>query len=82
MNFPEFSFHANVKATISIVHSDAKTELLWIAEYERRGLNMAMGLLEDELAQGKMVGALRLFIDVTDLYGQVYLLKDIGTRTR
>lgn len=43
---------------------------------------MAMGLLEDELAQGKMVGALRLFIDVTDLYGQVYLLKDIGTRTR
>jgi hypothetical protein len=57
-------------------------ELLRIAEYERRGLEMAMALLGEELRNDELMGALRVFVNVTDLYGQIYLLKDVGTRTR
>jgi hypothetical protein len=61
---------------------DPKEELLWLAGYERRGLEMAVGMLEEELkGDARLVGALRLFVRVTDLYGQIYVLRDVGTRT-
>jgi hypothetical protein len=61
---------------------DPKEELLWLAGYERRGLEMAVGMLEEELkGDERLVGALRLFVRVTDLYGQIYVLRDVGTRT-
>ncbi|KUI56675.1 Copalyl diphosphate synthase [Cytospora mali] len=85
VNFPEFFFRAAGTATAApttTVHESAKAELMWIAEYERRGLEMAMKLLEEELGRGELMGALYLFIDVTDLYGQIYVLEDVGTRTQ
>ncbi|KUI74130.1 Copalyl diphosphate synthase [Cytospora mali] len=84
VNFPEFFFRVDRTATAapSTVHDSAKAELMWIAEYERRGLEMAMKLLEEELGRGELMGALHLFIDVTDLYGQIYVLEDVGTRTQ
>ncbi|KAI1345533.1 hypothetical protein F5Y01DRAFT_323101 [Xylaria sp. FL0043] len=86
VNFPEFSRRpgatlAQGTTSASIAIDDAKSELLWIAEYERRGLDTAMKLLEKELGPGELIDAIRVFIDVTDLYGQIYILKDIGTRT-
>jgi len=79
VGFPEFWDRAGKAALTS---DDAKSELLWIAEYERRGLDIAMTLLEEELGPGDLMSAMRMFVDVTDLYGQIYMLKDVGTRTR
>ncbi|KAK8002567.1 hypothetical protein PG989_002286 [Apiospora arundinis] len=64
--------------------SSAKSELLWIAEYERRGLDAAKSLLASELggAQSHLMRAFRMFVDVTDLYGQLYVLMDVGARTQ
>ncbi|CAN8100051.1 unnamed protein product [Discula destructiva] len=60
-----------------------KHVLMWIAEYERRGLNMAMAELKDLCGTDKAVlSALRLFIDVTDLFGQIYVQRDIASRMK
>ncbi|OTB18376.1 hypothetical protein K445DRAFT_309112 [Daldinia sp. EC12] len=82
VNFPEFFSRAGKAVDPSIQRGYAKAELLWIADYERRGLDVAMGLLEEELGCSELAGALRLFINVTDLYGQIYVLEDVGIRTR
>lgn len=83
LNFPEFFFRAS-RNNLTIAKQDitAKEDLLWVAEYERQGLNVAMEQLERELGDGDFLRALRIFIDVTDLYGQLYMLKDVGIRTR
>ncbi|OTA91600.1 hypothetical protein M434DRAFT_397117 [Hypoxylon sp. CO27-5] len=61
-----------------------RSKLLWVAEYERRGLNAALAELENELVDSgnnrEVIDAMKLFIDVTDLYGQVYLIKDMTPR--
>ncbi|KAI0444326.1 hypothetical protein F4803DRAFT_573310 [Xylaria telfairii] len=79
-NFPEFtSLPSNDTAHDTLSH--IKSELLWVAEYERRGLEASLDILGKELADGNqqhVVDGLRFFIDITDLFGQVYVLKDIG----
>lgn len=107
LNFPEFTStstptpttqghkrkrdHTNEKDGSEDGVKGPKDELLWLASYERRGLETATELLEAELELGgdgnaknarRLVGALRLFVRVTDLYGQIYVLRDVGTRTR
>ncbi|KAI0505316.1 hypothetical protein F5B22DRAFT_639984 [Xylaria bambusicola] len=93
LDFPEFSRGIKTPipgqdTTMSFSSSllsapeKAKAELLWIAEYERRGLETAMKLLAEELGPGELIDALEMLVDVTDLYGQIYAVKDIGTRTR
>ncbi|KAM0195926.1 hypothetical protein ACHAPC_000416 [Botrytis cinerea] len=79
VGFPEFWDRGG---KVAFVSDDVKSELLWVAEYERRGLDTAMTLLERELGPGDLINALRMFVDVTDLYGQIYVLKDVGTRTQ
>lgn len=81
VNFPEFSLRQAQPAGIAASRS-ASMDLMWIAEYERRGLEGAMKALEEELEPSELLGALRVFVNVTDLYGQIYVLKDIGTRTK
>lgn len=87
VNFPEFFYRVAGTASATTAAPEAmpesaKADLFWIAEYERRGLETAMKSLEEELGRGELAGALRLFVDVTDLYGQIYVLEDVGTRTR
>lgn len=41
-----------------------------------------MKLLGQELGDGNFMKCLRIFVDVTDFYGQIYILKDIGLRTQ
>lgn len=85
-NFPEFhletfSYH---RAGVEIWDKSAKGDLLWIADYERHGVQTALTLLATELGslQKHVIDPLKLFINVTDLYGQIYVLRDIGTRTK
>ncbi|TRX93456.1 hypothetical protein FHL15_005731 [Xylaria flabelliformis] len=82
INFPEFVPHFS-DGTGHDNLSYAKSELLWVAEYERRGVETSLNILANELADGNqrhIVDELRFFINITDLFGQVYVLKDVGLR--
>ncbi|OTB17444.1 hypothetical protein K445DRAFT_310851 [Daldinia sp. EC12] len=80
LNFPEFAGFAKNE------EQQAKAQLMNIAEYERRCLDVALSELENEIlggnggSKGKWMGAIKLFVNVTDLYGQIYVVKDIATR--
>ncbi|QDS74818.1 hypothetical protein FKW77_002408 [Venturia effusa] len=72
VNFPEF---------VGEDDRVLKDELFAIAEYERMGLDMAMDRLR-ELTGSRREGravmkGVELFVDVTDVYGQMYVLRDI-----
>ncbi|KAG6355250.1 hypothetical protein INS49_004332 [Diaporthe citri] len=65
----------------------SKTQLMWIAEYERQGMEAAMARLEGDVGGGNRLGreildAVRLFISVTDLYGEIYVIRDITNRVK
>jgi hypothetical protein len=62
----------------------AKAELLWIVGYERCGLETALARLEDELGSRdkSTINSIKMFINLTNLYGEIYMLKDIGTHTK
>ena len=98
LNFPEFDRgvgdHGATKSrerAIREIHRDPefrlsdddekKKELLWLAEYERQCLSLAMKNLE-EILPGNTVEDLRLFIGVTDLYGQMYVVQDLTSRIK
>lgn len=81
--FPEFFSRRDTTAagkSVTAAYGDVKAELLWIAEYERRGLTTALESLGKELGPGWTMQSLRFFVDLTDLYGQIYVLEDVGTR--
>lgn len=76
VNFPEFVSGGGDDSDRSL-----KDELFAIAEYERMGLGMAMGRLKELTGvrrEGeRLMKAVELFVDVTDVYGQIYVLRDI-----
>jgi hypothetical protein len=67
-----------------------KYELFRLAEYERACLDEAQRRLEGEMLQtGPMhkatkakLAVWRLFCDVTDLHGQIYVVRDIASRIK
>ena len=70
-----------------------KAALLQLAEYERTGLDGAMNRIEEEIKghRGNATVAKsgrrnlmiwKMFCDVTDLYGQIYCVKDIASRMK
>ena len=59
--------------------SRKKEDLFWLAEYERQCLDLAMQKLEAEVGAEAM-NAVRLFVNVTDLCGQIYVSKDVTNR--
>lgn len=65
----------------------SKAQLMWVAEYERRGMEAAMKRLEEEIGGDNRLGreildAVRLFISVTDLYGEIYVIRDLTNRVK
>lgn len=62
-------------------HKDAhaKKMLLDVAAYERSCVENAMTELGKYVEQGVM-DAVRVFIEVTDLYGQIYIVRDLTAR--
>ncbi|KAK3951397.1 hypothetical protein QBC32DRAFT_215092 [Pseudoneurospora amorphoporcata] len=81
VNFAEFHIAGggtcSSQGLLGEEESRVKEELMWIAEYERRGLERSMGELEGLVGTEEME-KVRLFLDVTDLYGQIYVVRDIG----
>jgi hypothetical protein len=65
----------------AVLERRAKKDLLWLAEYERECMRMAMRRLERRVGDSAMT-ALRLFVNVTDLYGQIYMSRDIASRMK
>lgn len=58
-----------------------KRRLLALAEWERKGLERAVEELERcPQTDVRLMGALKVFVDVTDLFGQVYVVKDLASR--
>ena len=57
-----------------------KNQLLQIAQHERQCMLAALKKLEPGL-KGEHGRSLGLFVDVTDLFGQIYVAKDIGVVT-
>ena len=79
VNFPEFG--AGVGEVGGDVETRLKGDLLWIAEYERECLGMVVRRLEG-MVGGKVREALGVFVGVTDLFGQIYVARDIGSRMK
>lgn len=79
VNFPEF--HCD---QLEVEHTDGQPEdkarrtLLEIANYERECLDLAMNRLRPEIT-ARARKALKVFVDVTDLYGQIYMVRDINS---
>ncbi|KAJ3580527.1 hypothetical protein NPX13_g34 [Xylaria arbuscula] len=79
-NFSEFSAPYSLRSNGTDSRAKAKEDLLWLARYEEKGLAMALDLLGEELRDDNLMSHLRFFVNVTELYGQIYVLKDVGTR--
>lgn len=56
-----------------------KKDLLALTEYERECLDLALTGLKKEVSS-EVMERIMLFVDVTNLYGQIYLARDIGIR--
>ncbi|KAI1127659.1 Copalyl diphosphate synthase [Nemania abortiva] len=89
INFPEY------QPTISNITNEVgvntqKCALFDLAEYERACLNDALRRLAEMIrgtgnvkldrAKDRQMDIWRMFCDVTDLYGQIYVVRDIGSR--
>ena len=87
VNFPEFHEYtrmgtAKYEATIEKDGQRLKEELMWIAEYERTCMSMTAEKFEEVGLEERTKHILRVFIDVTDLYGQIYVARDIASRMK
>jgi hypothetical protein len=60
---------------------EAERALWAVARLERENLDRCLERLEKLMAPG-MLKVLRVFVDVTDLFGQIYVAEDIGSRTK
>ncbi|KAI3333164.1 hypothetical protein F4824DRAFT_473410 [Ustulina deusta] len=85
VNFPEFHMsRRSLPNDPAQTTQRMKSELMWVAEYERRCLERAVLELGQQMEEtvgnskaSKVMRALKLFINVTDLFGQVYVQKDM-----
>jgi hypothetical protein len=80
INFPEFHSSQFKDGDGEEKEKRLKGELFELAEYERECLGLAGKRLEGK-APKKVLGMFGLFVDVTDLYGQIYVARDIGVAT-
>ncbi|KAI0107056.1 terpene synthase family protein [Nemania sp. FL0031] len=88
VNFPEF-FTPTKRTTVE----DRKERLILLAEYERACLDCALDKLTRDTEGGggsgraaaqvrRQVETWQVFCDVTDLHGQIYVVRDIASRLR
>ena len=76
--------NANGDAVAAHVSRDpmkkAKEQLMEIAEFERECMQLAMRRLRQNVDGTDATKALQVYIDVTDVFGQIYVQKDIASR--
>lgn len=89
VNFPEFCEEGAEKRadtdpkTVARVEQKLKDNLMWVAEYERECCVTALDRLENATGLDmRAKGILRMFVDVVDSYGQIYVARDIASRMR
>jgi hypothetical protein len=70
-----------IDTEVSLGDELIKEKLMGLADFERQCMELALVRLKNTGLKGKMLEALLLFVDVTDMFGQIYVVKDIGTRT-
>ena len=90
VDFPEFH-HSSVSGSEIDGEGDEdgekekekgiKEAVLEIAGFERECLRLAQGRL-DKCVGERVRGAVGVFVDVTDLYGQIYVARDIASRMK
>ncbi len=73
VNFDEF----NIGNTTSGWEATVKKELHAVADYERTCLDKSLADLE-RLVDPKLSSYVNVFVKVTDLYGQIYLARDVS----
>lgn len=73
INFPEF--HKGLSAT-TIEETVLKERLFRLCNYERKCLDLSMAELKKVCSEDK-AKQIQVFCDVTDLYGQMYMVKDM-----
>lgn len=81
IDFPEFSeYHSHETACESSgeMEKGSREKLLEIADYERQCLQFATEQLKSDI-KPSIWRSLGIFIGVTDLYGQIYVVKDINS---
>lgn len=92
LNSVNFSEFANTDAG-GVGEESAKAALFRLAEYERHSVEHAFAQLVDVSVKAgnnaavrnrtaSQMGVWRLFVDVTDLYGQIYVVRDIASRMK
>jgi len=90
LNFPEFHepYRPQEDGGQAEIRDEGamKKDLFFIAEYERECLNHAIDKLNAEMTTSKQgvwkSNALRSFVDTVDLYGQIYVARDITNRVK
>ncbi|MCJ1387605.1 hypothetical protein MMC18_000448 [Xylographa bjoerkii] len=63
------------------MHASAKDDLMAITEFERSCMQLALKRLT-QISPPATIHKLQVFIDVTDLFGQIYVQKDIASRVK
>jgi hypothetical protein len=80
VNFPEFvTTQSEALVSAKDLNDRRKHDLLMVAAYEKRCLDRVVGELRESL-EPEVMEKLDMFIQVTDLYGQIYIARDIGIR--
>ena len=94
VDFPEFDTDANCNGLSEDKKDEEqqnwerqgedkkKADLLWLAAYERECLEQAFAKLEESGVTSRTRDMLRLFVRVTDLYGQIYVARDLTARIK
>jgi hypothetical protein len=78
INFPEFFWKGEETTDQSL-----KDELYAVARYEKQKLEIAVAELErlcGKDGRGRLAEAVKMFVNLTDTYGQIYILRDIASR--
>lgn len=77
LHFAEFSKQSPANASQGLAMKD---QLLEIAEFERSCMELALQRLMQKLISNDAAERFKIFVDVTDLYGQVYVQRDLTNR--
>ncbi len=78
VNFPEFTC---IPRSDQGLEEDLKESVMCLARHERSCMNLCLKDLEAKSDARKAL-LVKLFCNVTDTYGQIYVLRDIGIRTK
>lgn len=58
----------------------AKQQLMGVAEFERKLMEVSFKALGEVVKEQGVMERLRVLVDVTDLFGEVYVVRDVGVR--